>query len=374
MSLSRGWRGALVGAVLFLALAAPAVAQEPAATPPAPAEASPDVPDAVTVAIKVAEPFVFDGERPRGFSIDLWEEAASRANLTTSYQWVDTVGAQLDAVRSGVADAGVAAISITAEREETVDFSKPIFNSGLQVMTRPAGGVSFTDTLSTLFSGPVEWLIILMVGMSLFVGAVIWAVERRDNPDFHRDARHGIFDGLWWAMVTMMTVGYGDRVPRRRIGRVLTIMWMMVGVVFIANFTAVITTNLTVSQIQGEVSGVDDLESGRVTTVRGTTSEAYLRESGVGAVLVETADEAFAALERSDTDAVVYDSPILRYYAETQGRGRVTVVGPVFDREYYGIALASDSPLTERLDQALLSLAEDGTYDAIYQRWFGNDQ
>ena len=45
----------------------------------------------------------------------------------------------------------------------------------------------------------------------------------------------------------------------------------------------------------------------------------------------------------------------------------------MFDPEYYGIALASDSPLTERLDRALLSLAEDGTYDDIYERWFGED-
>ena len=207
---------------------------------------------------------------------------------------VDTVGAQLDAVRSGTADAAVAAISITAEREETLDFSKPIFNSGLQVLTRPAEGVSLTETWSTIFSGPVEWLIILMVGMSLIVGALIWLVERHDNPDFHRDPRDGIFDGLWWAMVTMMTVGYGDRVPRRRIGRVLTLMWMVVGVVLIANFTAVITTNLTVKQIQGEVSSVEDLESGRVTTVQGTTSDAYLRASGIGAVLVETIDAAIA--------------------------------------------------------------------------------
>jgi ABC-type amino acid transport substrate-binding protein len=108
--------------------------------------------------------------------------------------------------------------------------------------------------------------------------------------------------------------------------------------------------------------------------VRGTTSETYLRESGIEAVLVETADEAFATLERGDTDAVVYDSPILRYFAETEGRGKVTIVGPVFDREYYGIALAPGSPLTERLDQALLSIAEDGTYDVIYERWFGTDR
>jgi polar amino acid transport system substrate-binding protein len=366
-------RVGLAGVAFVLAFAVPAAAQEPAAPLQPSAETGSEVAESVTVAIKVAPPFVLDGEDPRGFSIDLWEEAARRANLTSSYRWLDTVQAQLDAVRSGAVDAGVAAISITAEREETLDFSKPIFNSGLQVMTRPAGGVSFTDTLATVFSGPVEWLILLMVSMSLVVGAVIWAVERRDNPDFHRDARHGVFDGLWWAMVTMMTVGYGDRVPRRRVGRVLTIMWMIVGVVFIANFTAVITTNLTVSQIQGEVSSVDDLESGRVTTVRGTTSDSYLREIGIVAVLVDTADEAFAALERGDTDAVVYDAPILRYFAETEGRGKVTVIGPVFDREYYGIALASDSPLTERIDRALLSMTEDGTYESIYERWFGSD-
>ncbi|MCU0270272.1 MAG: transporter substrate-binding domain-containing protein [Acidimicrobiales bacterium] len=352
------------------------LAESPGTDARADVDAEPEVvPDAesIRVAIKPAPPFVFDEERPRGFSIDLWNEVAARAGFETTYVWVEDVGAQLDAVESGGADAAIAAISITAEREEVVDFSSPVFDSGLQVMTRDDSEVTPASIVAAVFSGPVLWLVAVMLVASLFMGVVVWLVERSGNPDFHRDARHGVFDGLWWAMVTMMTVGYGDRVPRRRIGRVLTIFWMIVGVIFVANFTAVITTNLTLGQIQGDVRGLGDLESGKVAVVAGTTSEEFLREAGIAGAAEPTADDAFRALEADQVDAVVYDAPILRYYAQTDGKGRVVVVGPVFEPEYYGVALGQGSARTERIDRALLAVREDGTYQQLYERWFGPD-
>jgi len=49
------------------------------------------------------------------------------------------------------------------------------------------------------------------------------------------------------------------------------------------------------------------------------------------------------------------------------------VVGPIFQDESYGIALPTGSPLREPINEALLTLRQDGTYDAICERWFGGD-
>ncbi len=68
----------------------------------------------------------------------------------------------------------------------------------------------------------------------------------------------------------------------------------------------------------------------------------------------------------------MYDAPILRYLTSTE-RSDVVLVGPVARREYYGIALGNDSPLVEVTDAALLSVVEDGTYEALDRRWFGSD-
>ncbi|MEZ4519079.1 MAG: transporter substrate-binding domain-containing protein [Chloroflexota bacterium] len=78
------------------------------------------------MATKPLEPFVYlNGDEPTGFSIDLWEEIASRLDL--SYEWVayDTVGEILNAVQDGSADVAIAGISMTKDREAVLDFTHP---------------------------------------------------------------------------------------------------------------------------------------------------------------------------------------------------------------------------------------------------------
>jgi len=68
----------------------------------------------------------------------------------------------------------------------------------------------------------------------------------------------------------------------------------------------------------------------------------------------------------------------VQYSALTRPRRRFTiglsvlllVLGEVFQPQNYGIALPSGSPERELVNQALLEIIEDGTYDQIYRRWF----
>jgi ABC-type amino acid transport substrate-binding protein len=77
-----------------------------------------------------------------GFAIDLWNRIAERLHVTTRYQVAPDIVSLLDRMRSGKADVGVGAISITPVREREFDFSQPILNSGLQVMVRIKGSDS----------------------------------------------------------------------------------------------------------------------------------------------------------------------------------------------------------------------------------------
>ena len=79
-----------------------------------------------------------------------------------------------------------------------------------------------------------------------------------------------------------------------------------------------------------------------------------------------------AALSAGRLHAVVHDAPILRYYANGEGRGSARVVGGVFKPEKYGIVFAQGSSMVEPVNRALLALRENGRYDEIYRRWFGN--
>src|SRR5215470_3135608 len=92
------------------------------------------------IATRVLPPLVVDHNGTlTGFSIDLWEKIAERLQLKMRYQVAPDVRALLEEVRAGRADLGVAAISITAGREATFDFSHPILNAGLQIMVRGKG-------------------------------------------------------------------------------------------------------------------------------------------------------------------------------------------------------------------------------------------
>jgi len=64
---------------------------------------------------------------------------------------------------------------------------------------------------------------------------------------------------------------------------------------------------------------------------------------------------------------------VLLYFASHEGKGKVQVVGPIFRKENYGIVFPDKSPLRKRVNEALLKLRENGTYDRLYKKWFGGN-
>lgn len=328
------------------------------------------------VVVKSIEPFVItDGGQIRGFSIDLLTEIAARAGFAFEMHKVTTVQNQLDELRTGRADLAVAGISITSERMDTVEFSHPVYNSGLQILVPDTATRSTADKFtSVLRSRGLRNLIAALLAVIFVVAHVVWLVERHRNADFPRGYFRGIWEGCWWAAVTMATVGYGDQPPRSIMGRVLAIFWMFAAIIIVANLTASISSSLTVQELQGTIHGPQDLYGKRVVSVRGTTSANYLAAMNIDATEVDTVGEAYPLLEGGKADAVVYDSPVLRYYASSDGKGKVRVVGPVFHREDYGIAMQIGSPYRRDIDRALLTIMEDGSYAQLEQRWFGTTE
>ncbi|OIO68619.1 MAG: potassium channel protein [Zetaproteobacteria bacterium CG12_big_fil_rev_8_21_14_0_65_55_1124] len=88
-------------------------------------------------------------------------------------------------------------------------------------------------------SFPVAMAIIF--GMVFLFGSCTFLIEHGQNPGFEK-----IEDGLWWAFVTLTTVGYGDIVPHTEMGRIVAVMLMVFGVavyaLMIANLTHYLDT------------------------------------------------------------------------------------------------------------------------------------
>jgi ABC-type proline/glycine betaine transport system substrate-binding protein/voltage-gated potassium channel Kch len=332
--------------------------------------------DVLRVATKRVEPFVtYHDRKYSGFSIELWEQIAGELDLDYELYGVNSLAKLLDDVERGAADLATAGIGITSERETELDFSHAYFKSGLQIMVRdpnPSLMASlFARIRSILFSRQLVYVTGLFLLMLLVSAHAVWLFERAHNPQFPRGYVRGIGEAFWWAAVTVTTVGYGDKTPRRSLGKAFALVWMFAGYFVFAYFTASVASSFTVRELQGTIAGPDDLFGREVVTVARSPAAEYLDRMGIRADELEGVEGAIERLTAGHAEAVVYDAPVLQHYASHDGRGRVHVVGPVFWEQHYGIALASDSPLRDPINRALLRLMERGEYRQIQQRWFG---
>jgi len=131
--------------------------------------------------------------------------------------------------------------------------------------------------------------------------------------------------------------------------------------------------HLLVSADNEEINGIEDLEGKVVASKSGTTSYDFSKEvEGVESVTpFKTIVEAYQELDKGAADAVIFDSPAVLQYANDEGKGKVKIVGPLYEGQQYGVALQKDSELTAQVDEAIDTLRENGTYDEIYEKWFG---
>ncbi len=348
--------------VLLFGLLQPGSAQETATTPAA----------SVTVATRILPPFVIEAPNGfEGFSADLWTELAKRVAVTFTWKKTENVKAILAAVESGEAQVGIAAISITAAREQQFDFSQPMFESGLQVMVSAQndGGFSLRQILGYFTQGAMPYLLGILSLLILVPGHIMWWAERSHaESSFSKHYFPGIFQAMGWALSA--AAGQQNSDPRTRFGRVMSAAAIFISLLFLTYWQAELTSTFTVQQLQGDISGPDDLPGKLVGTTAGSTSAAYLTAKQAKIQEFQSITDAFAALEAGKLDAVVFDAPVLLYHAATAGRGKVRVVGPVFKRENYGILFPRGSDLRKKINEALLTMREDGTYDTLYNKWF----
>ena len=327
------------------------------------------------IATRHVPPFAIRGAEGSwsGMAIDLWDRIAERLGVEFRYQDMG-LAEMLDAVAEGRADAAVAALTITAEREGRVDFSHPYLTSGLgiAVAQRPSGGMG--AVLKRLFSGRFLAVLAALLALLAGTGTLIWLAERRHNAQFERDPAKGIGSGLWWSAVTMTTVGYGDKAPVTPLGRTVALVWMFAGIIMISGFTAAITTALTVGELTSPIKDIDDLYQARVLTVQGSTSERFLGEQGIPHEALTSLPKALTRLADNGADAVVYDAPILRWMIADQHAGVLRVLPQVLERQDYGIALPQQSPARERINTLLLEIIGGDDWPALVQRYLGRAQ
>ena len=343
------------------------------ATPCSSAQVRSSADEALIVATRHVPPFAIkqEGGDWRGISVDLWREMAEEMGLEYRLREM-TLKEMLGAVERGEIDAAVAALTITAERENRMDFTHPFLATGLGIAVPHEVGGGWLSVTERFVSGAFLRVLAALLGLLLVVGVFVWLLERRRNAQFGGTPAQGIGSGLWWSAVTMTTVGYGDKAPVTAGGRALAMVWMFAGVITISYFTAAIATALTVGELGGKVRGKEDLARAHLATVSDSTSAQYLVEHRYSHQAFSDLDAALQTVVDGNADAVVYDAPILRYRVQQDFAGRLRVLPGSFERQSYGIALAAGSGYRESINRILLQRLRKPSWEDTLYRYLGS--
>ena len=325
----------------------------------------------LTVVTVEREPFVI--KRPdgayTGFSVDLWALIAKELGVTYQIVSSPSFPEMLNLVQSGEADLAIGNISVTAEREQSFDFSYPVFDSGLQILVPTASGSG--GLIDAIFNWRMAGLVLLAALVVFLVGNLMWFFERHKAPFFQRSYKDGLWPSYWWAMHALISGGFEEHVPRSVPGRILGTALLISTLFLVSAFVATLTSAMTIAQLQSDIKSVQDLPGKRVGTTAGSTASDYLTTSRVKHETFDDIQALFSALTSGRLDAVVHDAPVLAYFASHDGKGLVSLTGRLFKAEKYGITLPQDSKQLEAINRILLRLNENGQYLETYERWFG---
>lgn len=332
---------------------------------------SPALAKVLRVGVSGHAPFVKrDRSAYSGISVEIWQDVSTALNQP--FEWVQQTNTEsnLKALAAGEIDLAVGPISITSQRlaNPKIDFTQPYFQAeeGLLV---PITAPTLLTRLRPFFGLAALSSVAALLMLLFVVGNLIWLAERRSNSEqFPRAYLHGVGNGMWFALVTLTTVGYGDRAPQSRTGRAIAGVWMVLSLVALSSITAGLASAFTVSLAQQSPAAIDDIGDLRdrpVAVVDGTSSEALARFYGARSSVVSSLDDGVDLLRRHQVRAVMFDSVQLRYYLSRHPDLPLKLARVSLAQEAYGFAVPVGSPLRTPIDVQLVEMSLSGRIKAI---------
>ena len=358
----------VIGLVALGALLTAATLRPPAA------RAATELHQDVTVAVLSDSP-PFSYQSPNGtwegLAVEMWNLVADNLHLDTHFEGMNRE-ALTAAVAAGRARFGIGAFAITTDRLKHLDFSAPFEVTGVAIavpyVSRSIGGTLLDALLSTTFLN----LVLGLAALLAVVGTVFWMVERHRNPDFAGRRVHGWGSGIWLSIVTMTTVGYGDKAPRTLSGRVVAALWMFISIALISIFTGTVTTLLTVARVGTRIEGAEDLDRVRVVCVAESAAAQLLADRHIHCQQVPDLAQGFAALRNGRADALVHDRALIGWALKQEPDLPIKLLPGTLRPEYYAFAMAPNEPLRRRINEAIAHALDDVRWSQFRFAYLGN--
>jgi len=307
--------------------------------------------------------------KPSGISVDIWKELAGSVNLVYKIQSFNSVADLLTALKANKIDVAIGPISITSERYKEVAFTQPYYRSSISILTK-RGSPSLWSSIKPFIQKTFLLAVSTLMVVLFIVDNLIWLLERGKNPDFSESYWAGVGNGMWLAVVTFTTVGYGDLAPVTRLGRMLVGIWMIVALIPASSLTAGIASSFTLLSLQNSaIKSPDDLRDKKVAVIEGTTGAKFAKRYGARLLNQVSLDKAIEKMISGEAIAVTFDYPGLKYYMKTNENLDLQIISVFSETQNYGFCTSLRNPILKQLSLALLSAQESGKLKEILDRW-----
>ena len=305
-------------------------------------------------------------------SVDLWRRTAEVLGRQYRFIPVPQMEAILEGLEGNAFDVAIGAITITPQRLAQVDYSYPAHRSGVAVAVRkdkgaPAAFLNYGAVLPELSP-----LIALTAALLVAMGVAMWLVEKPLRSATGDSAVASLRDGVYWAVVTMTTVGYGDKTPKTARGRGIAILWMLVSVALVSILSTTLVSKMTAERVAGVYRLADgDLDGKRLAAVVHSSGAEYLDEWRLRYAPFDDLPGALTALAAGRADAVVNSVGALQYLVGTRFSQSIEAPDGVLAPSYMAFALPRGSALKQQDDRALIEITASQEWRRVEQSYFG---
>jgi polar amino acid transport system substrate-binding protein len=202
---------------------------------------------------------------------------------------------------------------------------------------------------------------VIATAVAIGGGAAFSAVEKHVST----------WKGIYWALVTMTTVGYGDKAPSTLSGRVVATLWMFLSIALISIFTGTVATLLTVERLGPRLAGFQDLSHVRVASVTASAAAQLLNAREIPAEHFPDLEQALQALLDGRADTVVFDRALLASALMRRPGLPIAILPGTARLEYYAFALKPDEPLRRQINRVIARTLDSQAWARVRFEYLG---
>ena len=309
-----------------------------------------------------------DGELD-GLSVRVWRDIADSQHW--QYQFVQLASLELleDAVHRKEVDVGVGPLPLDVDVAAKVDLTQPYYTSRIAMASTGVRRRPF-QVLGDLVTSQGLYLAGGLSLIMMVVSGLVWRFERVRNAAQFPPNWEGFANAVWFSLVTMTTVGYGDHHPITRGGRAVTVIWMLTATAMFSALVAILATKMTLAESDfAVIDDLHDLLGRRVAVVAGTDGAEMARHLQTSVIAYQNIEEAFGALRKGAVEAILSDEVEMEYEMAKHRDQVFLLVQLAGHEEFFGFAVPRGSQLKRELDLGIMELRESGRLRLLRDNW-----